>query len=659
MKIKSVEYQNFRNFNKRGKIYFDTKGKISIVYGTNGDGKTTLHQLLQWILYEKVNFNKTTTNKLYNLEAGDKLSRGNGLFVYGQIEYEHEGKNYLVRRQWYYEKNANDKIIHKQEKDDFFVQVENYEGQPVKLDNPRLVIESTIPSGLSPYFFFDGETMIADLKMRGTESAKNLKKALYTIFDLELLEAAIVDIGSKTKAHSVLGELNSRMLREKENSTSDSEKKKNIVMMKRLAVQIDEETNKMESIEKRLSEYNYEIKEISESIGQHKSKKMLEKNRDSLKKANEDVKDSIKDQQKLFGKEVAEKCSYLLISEVAKDAENRLYLEVQTEKTRMIPGLTKELLINLLKSTECVCGNCIGDKEKKLLLEMKSYFPPASYKATYDRYKRYSARYSTTYEIDRLQRYLEKIVELKAKVRERQREIDDIDEQIKENGEYDELIDRRSFIEKEIPTLDRQIQECNANIQYAKKQLNLREKQEDRINRANDASDKYNEKIDFMEAVLQGIKERINDETKEYVNKLRDEICFLLENMLTSKREVFLSDEFQLQVKDSFGDESKSEGQFAVVSFAYIVGILKVLKEHEKLKNKEYPLVLDGPFSKLDPEQKKNVLKTIPKYVPQIIIFTKDSLYDVLDEDMIGNEYTIQSNDEKNNATIEEGFLWN
>ena len=38
MKIKSIEYQNFRNFEKRGKIYFDTDGKITIVYGTNGDG---------------------------------------------------------------------------------------------------------------------------------------------------------------------------------------------------------------------------------------------------------------------------------------------------------------------------------------------------------------------------------------------------------------------------------------------------------------------------------------------------------------------------------------------------------------------------------------------------------------------------------------------
>ena len=49
----------------------------------------------------------------------------------------------------------------------------------------------------------------------------------------------------------------------------------------------------------------------------------------------------------------------------------------------------------------------------------------------------------------------------------------------------------------------------------------------------------------------------------------------------TSKRTVSVSREFAVRVTDSFGDESKSEGQFAVVSFAYIGGILKMLRSEE------------------------------------------------------------------------------
>ena len=162
-----------------------------------------------------------------------------------------------------------------------------------------------------------------------------------------------------------------------------------------------------------------------------------------------------------------------------------------------------------------------------------------------------------------------------------------------------------------------------------------------------------------MKQVVLKLKERMNEEVKDYSEMLEEEIGVLLERMLTSKRNVVLSEDFQLQVMDSYKDESKSEGQFAVVSFAYIGGIFKVLKSHEKLQNKQYPLILDGPFSKLDPEQKENVVKTIPEYAPQVIIFSKDPLQEYIDPEMIGHEWTIISNDEKNDAQIKEGFIWN
>ena len=128
--------------------------------------------------------------------------------------------------------------------------------------------------------------------------------------------------------------------------------------------------------------------------------------------------------------------------------------------------------------------------------------------------------------------------------------------------------------------------------------------------------------------------------------------------MLEAKRNVTVGTDFSLKVSDSFDDESKSEGQFATVSFAYIGGIFKLLREEEILSNKEYPLVLDAPFSKLGEEPRQKVIDTIPEYAPQIIILSKDNLQECFGEDRIGKVYTIQSNMEQNVARIEEGFLW-
>ena len=46
MKIRKIEFENFRNFKEHGEIKCSVDGKVTIVYGKNGDGKTTLHQVL-------------------------------------------------------------------------------------------------------------------------------------------------------------------------------------------------------------------------------------------------------------------------------------------------------------------------------------------------------------------------------------------------------------------------------------------------------------------------------------------------------------------------------------------------------------------------------------------------------------------------------------
>lgn len=165
-------------------------------------------------------------------------------------------------------------------------------------------------------------------------------------------------------------------------------------------------------------------------------------------------------------------------------------------------------------------------------------------------------------------------------------------------------------------------------------------------------------KMDIMNAVRDYFKECLDDESEKYSKLLQENIQSLLNMMLTSKRTVSVSQEFAVKVVDSYKDESKSEGQFAVVSFAYIGGILKLVSDVENLSGKEYPLVLDGPFSKLDADQRQNVIDCIPKFAPQVILFSKDSLQDYFDADTIGRVYTIQSNEEKNIASVKEGFTW-
>lgn len=661
MKIDKIRYGNFRNFEKEGEISFSTDGKVTIVYGTNGDGKTTLHQLFQWILYGKVSFNKTTTpGKLYNLKKGANLPKGRSMYVWGEITFEHQGDQYLVWREWEYYKRPSDDIVRKQDGDSFYVQKKVDQGDWKELEDPEALIEEVLPSGLAPYFFFDGETMIADLKIRGTDSAKTLKRALHSIFELETYENALRDIGSVKTSQSALGQLESKRLDAFEKTAKEKKIKGYIKEIKILGDKIELIETENEQFNNRVVEYAKRISEISELIGTSKSKRELENSRAILKKNITQYDQDIKKILLRFGKEIEDNYAYLLITAVVNDAEKRLYLQVQDEEKKIIPGLTKELLINLLKDNDtCLCGNCLDVKARNRLEQWKGYFPPASYKSTYDKFNRNAVRYSREYNSDALLEYLKEMLEKKKTIRRTEEAIDDIDKSLSGASAIDDLINERKQLEEEVEALKSRISENNTQKGSFIKDKTIRERAVTNAERAGTEADDIQKKIDLLSAARDAIKGLLSSETKAYSQMLMDEIQNLIDQMLTSKREVQLTEDFQLQVKDSFGDESKSEGQFAVISFAYIGGILKVLKSHEKLAGKEYPLILDGPFSKLDEEQKKNVATIIPQYAPQVIIFSKDPLMAFVDKDHMGKVWTIQSNEEKNNARVEEGYLWN
>ena len=75
MRITNIEFENFRNFRDHGEIKCSTDGKVTIIYGKNGDGKTTLHQLFQGCFTDKFILTKQpqTVSTTSNMKANVPL----------------------------------------------------------------------------------------------------------------------------------------------------------------------------------------------------------------------------------------------------------------------------------------------------------------------------------------------------------------------------------------------------------------------------------------------------------------------------------------------------------------------------------------------------------------------------------------------------------
>ncbi len=652
MKINKIEFENFRNFMEHGEIRCSTDGKVTIIYGKNGDGKTTLHQLFQWVFYGQVHFNKTTTDRLYNLQYESERSFGDTFQVMGCIDFEHDGAQYSLRRTYTYRKGLDDseKIA-----EDFSLSKMDGDYNWRRMERPKETIEKLLPSGLSDYFFFDGESMIADLRVKGKDSAGKLRKALYSMFDLDVLEAAINHVGETKLKTTVLGKL----YLSKGAISSGSQIAAVKTNIEGAQTRLERLERDLEEAQKKKAGLQSTLVSVSEQIGGFKSKADYERQRKALKfQQNLSVKNAA-DAQARFGDHVSEMFPQLLISKAVQDAKQKIHLKV--EQDRLPSGISKRLISYLMdpSTAQCVCGNPLCDAERHHISAYLDMMPPRSYSSLYQDFSKAARMWGKGYDKSEIERCIMSVLENSEYAAKCDEQIHELDEAEKKSPDIEDLIVARQQAEQEITDLDVRISAIGTEQKkyeiYLKKQM----QDFDKITQENSASEKINRKIKIMEEVAAYFRKKLDDESAAYSRRLEQNIQSLIDSMLTSRRKVAVSPEFAVRVTDSFNDESKSEGQFAVVSFAYIGGILKMLQSEDHLSSKEYPLVLDGPFSKLDPDQRQNVVNMIPRFAPQVILFSKDDLHEVFSPEIIGRVWTIMSNDEKNISRIAEGHLWN
>lgn len=662
MKIKSIEVENFRNFKEKYRLDFPTDGRVSVIYGVNGAGKTTFHQLFQWIIYGKVNFNKTTSDIKYNLQLGKETTVGDSFEVIGQIVFEHPNElgiveEFCIYRSHKYKKVSDEKIEYKSEV--FKITKKHVDGGKedwyTVSGNPADIVNKILPRGLSQYFFFDGENMIADIKGTGTASAKAIRKALFSIFDLDVYEHAIAHIGEKngTNGSYASGTLLSKLNGERVLDATDSRLivlQGDVNRTEKLYIQAKANLEAQNNI---ISKLQADIASLSEKIGAAKDCKVLNELRKQKSKHIEVIEDSIAREKINFGQTVFDNYVYLLLAAVAKDAQNRIALKVENE--HLISGVTKPLINALLKEDVCVCGNPICENERIHLISYFNKLPPKSYKYLYDSFKKDTARWAKTYKPDILSFHLKKIFDYIELIDSTRQEIHDIDEDLKISKQHEALIEERKSKEASLATFLKQKSTYELKVKITesdyKKAIKAYEEALDGMEQNKDVL----VRIEIMEAVLKYFQEKIESIKNTYSKKLAENIQFILNSTLNNDRFVSMTPEFVFSVKDEYGKEDKSEGQFAMVSFAYICGIFKLLIEEDLLKNKQYPLVLDGPFSKLDVINRQNIINELPSYAPQVIIFSKDDLSDAL----TGSEeiWTLHSNSGRHVAEIKKGYF--
>ena len=165
MKFNKIVLSNFRQFKGENIIEFstDNDNNITMVYGRNTFGKTTLLQAFNWVLYNKVNLQNP--NQLLNIEVKNSMNIGddaevNVTLYLDDVNVGHYGNNleYLVHRKQSYHVAPNGDVI----QSGGFLEVKVKRNDTWEnVEDMKEVIDEILPESLSSYFFFDGERIDA------------------------------------------------------------------------------------------------------------------------------------------------------------------------------------------------------------------------------------------------------------------------------------------------------------------------------------------------------------------------------------------------------------------------------------------------------------------------------------------------------------------
>lgn len=508
-----------------------------------------------------------------------------------------------------------------------------------------------IPQDLSTYFFFDGER-IENISKSNREGKRDLNLAIRNILGL--------DVVSNAKKH--LARVKTEFEKEYSNAADENIKELKNKLDNNRELLINKKNN-LEEYKLEINEINDSLQMISEQLRSYEELKELEMQRiekDSKLKSLEVDIERIKGSIKQINKRGLPEYLVNKLLVLCKDK-----IDLSSIENRGVIGIDGAAIDYIINRGQCICGQEIkaGNIYFDNLIKQKEYQPPASLGIIINQFA------EKTDEVNKIgKEYYEEIkncyLELENKMLTLEKLTDDLDELSKKLIEIDKAHDleekRKGLVKDKFSTEDK-IERLKLDIDGLNNEINNLEGQI----QAKALQDKSNKLIGIR---LEYIKELIKEVDEFYIKRdksiraaLNEKVTSIFSQLLCTKHRIVIEEDYSFAVKDIDGEESTSQGQDVITSFAFIAGIIALAREkHKDIEvNEPYPLIMDAPFAKLSKSHRENVAKLLPNITEQFILITVDSQYEGDIEDTlkgkIGLEYELlmHNDNEKYTEIIE------
>lgn len=198
LSIRSIALTDFGPFKDEQRIEFPAESGVSIIYGENMRGKTTLLNAIRYALFGKVITRGATQVALHqigNWETAKEKQRYGFKVV---LEFEHEGSKYQLTREHRPRTGITTPQTDIDYQQDCFLRKD---GTVVGPDERDAELARIMPETVSRFFLFDGELLqqYEELLRNESDMGQNIKEAIERILGVPVLTNGRSDMSELAK----------------------------------------------------------------------------------------------------------------------------------------------------------------------------------------------------------------------------------------------------------------------------------------------------------------------------------------------------------------------------------------------------------------------------------------------------------------------------
>ncbi len=198
LSIRSIALTDFGPFKDEQRIEFPAQSGVSIIYGENMRGKTTLLNAIRYALFGKVitrGENRAMLHQIGNWETATEKGKYGFKVV---LDFEHEGRKYQLTREHRPRPDIKTPQTDIDYQQDYFLR---RDGTVLGPDARDSELARIMPETVSRFFLFDGELLqqYEELLRNESDMGRNIKEAIERILGVPVLTNGRTDLGELLK----------------------------------------------------------------------------------------------------------------------------------------------------------------------------------------------------------------------------------------------------------------------------------------------------------------------------------------------------------------------------------------------------------------------------------------------------------------------------